>query len=102
MFLNAKAQAWFSLRLRFQATHRAVAERMPYSVDDIISINPSLPELQPLQFELCQPTYSLNASGKILVDKIVDGMKSPNLGDAVMLAFSPASRALEVWAKLAT
>jgi phage terminase large subunit len=99
-FANAKAQAWWALRLRFQATWRALHERMPYDPDAIISINPRLAELLPLTMELSQPTYSINSVGKILVDKTPDGMKSPNLADAVMIAFEPSSRSLETWIKL--
>jgi hypothetical protein len=29
-----------------------------------------------------------------------DGMRSPNLADAVMIAFQPSSRAIETWIKL--
>lgn len=99
-FANAKAQAWWSLRLRFQATYRAVIEGMPYMADDLISISPTLDELLPLNMELSQPTYSINSVGKVLIDKSPDGMRSPNLADAVMIAFQPASRSLEVWVKL--
>jgi phage terminase large subunit len=38
--------------------------------------------------------------GKILIDKAPDGTRSPNLADAVMIAFQPSSRGLEVWLKL--
>ncbi|EFE7308104.1 TerL protein, partial [Escherichia coli] len=39
--------------------------------------------------ELSQPTWSKNATGKILVDKQPDGTKSPNLADSVMIAYAP-------------
>ncbi len=86
-FSNQKAQAWWALRLRFQQTYRAVVESMPFDPDSIISIDPNLPELTGLVTELVQPTYSLNASGKVVVDKVPDGAMSPNLADAVMIAF---------------
>jgi len=100
-FANAKAQAWWALRLRFQATYRAVVERMPYDPDNLISINPRLPELLPLTMELSQPTYSINTVGKIVIDKAPDGLRSPNLADAVMIAFQPSTRTLELWMRLA-
>jgi hypothetical protein len=50
--------------------------------------------------ELSQPTYSINSVGKILIDKAPAGMRSPNLADAVMIAFQPWSRSMEVWLKL--
>jgi len=100
LFANAKAQAWWALRLRFQATYRAIVEGLPWEADDIISIDPNIEELLPLTMELSQPTYSVNSVGKILVDKAPDGTRSPNLSDAVMIVFQPASRNLETWMKL--
>lgn len=90
-FANLKAQGWMALRLRFQATYRAVVEGHKIDPDSIISIDPALPELHQLVAEISQPTYSLTAAGKILVDKTPDGATSPNLADAVMMAFA-ASR----------
>lgn len=96
-FANRKAQAWWNLRLRFQTTFRAVMakknnETFEYNPDDIISIPKTLPEYNKLIMELSQPTYSENKVGKILVDKQPDNTMSPNLADAVMMAFSPARK----------
>ena len=96
-FANLKAMAWWALRLRFQATYRAVEEKQPYNPDDIISIPSTLPELMPLRMELSQPSFSLSTSGKVVVNKTPDGAKSPNLADAVMIAFSPGISGVEVW-----
>ena len=101
-FSNLKAQSWWALRLRFQNTYRAVVERLPVGADDIISIDPNLPELLPLTMELSQPTYSINNVGKIVIDKMPDGMRSPNLADAVMIAYGPSTRVYELWKKLGT
>jgi hypothetical protein len=98
-FANLKAMSWWCLRLRFQATWRALAG-LPYMADDLICIDPELEELTPLISELSQPTYSINSVGKIKVDKAPDGTASPNLGDAVMIAFSPIHSAMETWLKL--
>jgi phage terminase large subunit len=99
-FANLKAKSWWALRLRFQATYRAVVEKLPQNPDDLISISSKLKNLTALQLQLQQPTYSFNGVGKILIDKSPDGTKSPNLADCVMIAFNPATRAMEVWAKL--
>lgn len=88
-FANLKAQAWWSLRNRFQATHRAVAENLPYDPNAIISIDPNLAQLSALTSELSQPTYRLNVLGKKVIDKAPDGMASPNIADAVCMAFCP-------------
>lgn len=88
-FANAKAQAWWGLRRRFQMTYRAVVEKLPYNSEDIISISSKIPEYKKLMIELSQPTYSQNSNGKILVDKKPDGARSPNKADSVMIAFAP-------------
>ncbi len=108
MFMNAKAQAWWALRVRFQKTARAVtmaAEgrdwRAEINPDDTISLSPDLPLLGRLSMELSQPTYSQSVSGKFVVDKAPDGTVSPNLADAVMILHNPAGLVVDKWAALA-
>ena len=91
-FANFKAQSWWSLRTRFQKTHRAVADGQPCPPDELISISSAIPDYLKLVSELSQPTYSISGTGKIVVDKAPDGTRSPNLADAVMIRFSPAAR----------
>lgn len=91
-FANAKAQAWWNLRLRFLATYRAVVEGMSYDPDAIISISSAVPIYLKLVSELSQPTYSPNGAGKIVVNKAPNGAKSPNLADSVMIRFAPATK----------
>lgn len=91
-FANRKAQAWWALRRRFQLTYRAVVDKLPYNKDDIISISSTIPEYRKMITELSQPTYSQNAVGKVIVNKTPDGSRSPNLADAVMIAFSPIKK----------
>ena len=89
-FANAKAQSWWSLRRRFQLTYRAVNGETDYSPDDLISIPSSLPDHKRLAIELSQPTFSeSHTTGKLIVDKKPEGARSPNLADAVMIAFAP-------------
>lgn len=88
-FANFKAQAWWSLRRRFQITYRAINGATDYDKDDIISIPGKLTNLNKLVSELSQPTFSQNNSGKILIDKLADGARSPNLADALVIAFAP-------------
>ncbi len=99
-FANAKAQAWWSLRTRFQQTYRAVVEGIAVNPDAIIAIDSRLSELLPLTMELSQPTFSINSAGKVIVDKAPEGTRSPNLADAVMIAYQPGSHTLEIWARL--
>lgn len=90
-FANAKAQAWWSLRLRFLRTYRAVVLGHPVTdPDDLISISSRLPCLSALTMELSQPTYSKSGAGKLLINKQPEGTKSPNMADAVMIAYAPA------------
>lgn len=99
-FANAKAQAAWSLRMRFQQTYRAVVEKMDYRPDDIISISSTLPERDKLVAELSQPTYSINGVGKIVIDKAPDGSKSPNLYDSVMIAYHPGRKPMRISSSL--
>lgn len=89
-FANAKAQAWFHLRMRFLRTYRAVTQGHPVTDPDaLISLSSRMPSLTKLCLELSQPTYAENGAGKMLINKQPDGTKSPNLADSVMIAFSP-------------
>lgn len=101
-FANLKAQSWWSLRLRFQETFRALEGR-EYDPDMIISLSSehiNAKELAMLTTELSQPTYTKNGVGKILVNKQPDGTSSPNRADSVMICFNPQIAALSVWGKL--
>jgi len=92
-FANCKAQAWWALRTRFQKTFRAVTEGLIYDPDELISISSSCGnDLLKLVAELSQPTWSTNGVGKVLIDKAPEGVKSPNLADAVMMQFSVVTR----------
>lgn len=98
-FQNMKAQAWWALRRRFEITYRALNEPgFTWDTDDIISIPSSLPMLRKLEKELSQPTIGQSTRLKLLIDKKPDGMKSPNLADAVVMCFYPvkAKRGLKI------
>jgi hypothetical protein len=89
-FANAKAQAWWHLRMRFLRTYRAVTLGHPVTnPDDLVSISSRLPLLVQLTAELSQPTYSETGAGKLLINKQPDGAKSPNLADSVMIVYAP-------------
>ena len=87
---NLKAQAWWELRGRFWRTHQAITEGVHADPEDLISINPDLPGLQQLIKELSQATSSLSPGKmKLVVDKAPPGTRSPNLADAVVMAYWP-------------
>lgn len=99
-FKNQKAQSWWGLRMRAQATHRAVNGE-PYDPADIISISSKIPAQTrtKLVAELSQVTYEINNTGHIVIIKTPDGTRSPNLGDGVMMRFGRRRRAMRVSAE---
>jgi phage terminase large subunit len=68
----------------------------PFDADAIVSINPKIAELSRLVAELAQATMSQNNAGKLLIDKIGDGERSPNLADTVVIAFAPRQMPLKI------
>ena len=90
-FENFKAQSWWALRLRFQETFRAI-NGLEYNPSNIISIPSKINEFQKLCMELSQVTHMLSKTGKIMIDKSPDGIKSPNLADAVVIAYAPTQK----------
>ncbi|HFQ6936210.1 TPA: TerL protein [Klebsiella variicola] len=83
-FQNRKAQSWWKARTLFLNTYRAV-NGLPFNHDEIVSISSKMPNKERLTSELCQPTYSRNSAGKIVIDKKPDGALSPNLADAFVI-----------------
>ena len=88
-FANIKAQAWWSLRTRFYKTFKVVTEGAVYPVDELISLDSSMPLLEQLKKELAQPTRGQSSQLKMLIDKKPAGTKSPNLADAGVMGFFP-------------
>lgn len=97
-FANAKAQGWWALRQRFLRTYRlikALDEGRPLGAvdfDSIISLSSDCPHLHQAITELGQPTFKTNDAGKMVINKVPDGQKSPNLADAIMILFAPKER----------
>jgi phage terminase large subunit len=88
-FANAKAQAWWALRTRFQKTYRWVRDGEASPFDEIISLPRDVPNVMKLVTELSQPTFRINPVGKVVVDKAPDGVRSPNLADALVIRLAP-------------
>jgi phage terminase large subunit len=89
-YTNLKAQGWWQLRIRFQKTWRALNDpKFTWTPDELISLPRGLPLIRRLEKELSQPTASQGARMKLIVDKTPDGTHSPNLADAVMMAYWP-------------
>lgn len=94
-YLNLKAQAWWELRARFWRTYRAITEGVDIDTDDLISIDSSgfsTEELAQLIKELSQATSSLSPGRlKLMVNKTPEGTRSPNMADAVVMAYWPVT-----------
>jgi phage terminase large subunit len=87
-YLNRKAQAWWNLRMMFQESYKA-SRGEPYDPESIISISPKIPELSRLIAELSQATIKETTAGKLQIDKLGEGEKSPNLADSVVMVMAP-------------
>ena len=79
------------IRDRFYEAHKA-AQGLEYDPEALISLSPDLSQLEALMSELAQPEHKVSATGKAMVDKQPSGAPSPNLADAVMMAFWPLRR----------
>jgi phage terminase large subunit len=88
-FANLKAQAWWQLRMRFERTHKAVTAGEIYDPALLISLPSTLAGLQKLRKELSQATRGKTGALKMLVNKTPEGTRSPNMADAVVMAFWP-------------
>lgn len=88
-YQNLKAQAWFSLRKRFENAHKA-RRGVAYDAEMMISLPRDLSNIRQIEEELTQPQHKTSGTGKTMVDKQPDGSRSPNLADAINMAFFPA------------
>lgn len=90
---NLKAQGWWRLRRRFERTWRARHEPgFTWKPEDLISLPSDLPLLRQVEKELSQPTSRKDGRMRLIVDKTPEGTRSPNLADAIMMAFWPIER----------
>jgi phage terminase large subunit len=88
-YLNYKAQAYFRLRARFWKTYCAVTKGERCDVGEMISLPSTLEHVHEAVMELAQPVKKTSVNGKTMVDKKPDGSRSPNLSDAISMAFNP-------------
>lgn len=93
MFANVKAQAWWAVRDRFYKTYRAIEFGDKYPVDELISLDGKLPNLEYLKAELSRPRVDYDNNGRVKVESKKDmkkrGIPSPNLADALVMCFAP-------------
>lgn len=99
-YANLKAQAWWQLRRRFEKTYRALQkldgdpdqQDFTWEPHELISLPSDLPNLRKIEKELSQPTASNGARMKLVIDKTPEGSRSPNLADAIVMAFWPVNK----------
>ena len=99
-FTNKRAQYWWKLRDRFEATHRAVTKGEYIDPDLLLSLSSSIGCLDQLRSEVCRIEQTRNNNGKIQIKSKIDMAKakiaSPNMADSLMMSmFSPKARAAE-------
>ncbi|MCK5344425.1 MAG: hypothetical protein KAR20_13515, partial [Candidatus Heimdallarchaeota archaeon] len=84
-YANLKAQGGWQLRLRFEKTYRCIVKKEIHSVDELISIDSTIDNLQQICKELSQPTYTHDGKGRIVINKKPKGTKSPNFFDSISM-----------------
>ena len=83
-FARLNAQAYWNLRLRMENTLRALnGEKV--NLDYCLFFKQDISD-KALQ-ELCQVVYDLDVTDKVIVDKQPDNADSPNMADAISMAF---------------
>ena len=88
-FENYKAQAWWHLSRLFSNTYRAVTEGVHFAEDQLISLPSNLQHLSTLRKQLSQVTVTRSSRLKVMINKTPEGTLSPNLADALVMAFFP-------------
>lgn len=88
-YKNLKAQAWWSLRGRFYKTWKVVTAGEVYPFDELISLDTTMVLLEQLCKELAQPTHIKSSDLRLMIDKVPDGTKSPNLADSGVMMYYP-------------
>lgn len=100
MFSNIKAQAWWMLADRFRNTFNAVRHGHKFKDDELISIASDTPHLSMLIDELSTPKRDYDQNGRVKVESKKDLAKreipSPNLADAVVMAFAPGREPMTI------
>lgn len=100
MFSNIKAQAWWLLADRFRNTYNAVRNGEKFAPDELISLSSDVPYLNQIIDELSTPKRDYDNNGRVKVESKKDLAKreiaSPNLADALVMAFAPGIRPMKI------
>lgn len=105
-FSNLKAQAWWTVADRFRLTYQVVSAIKngetppPYKIDELISLDSSMPNIEKLKYELAIPMRDFDNNGRVKVESKKDlakrDIKSPNIADAFIMAFAPINSGLNI------
>lgn len=100
MFSNIKAQAWWLLADRFRNTFNAIRNGQVFKDDELISLSSETPHLSTIIDELSTPKRDYDQNGRVKVESKKDlakrEIKSPNLADAVVMAFAPGQKHMSI------
>ena len=91
-FANKRAQYYWRLRDRFEATYRAVTKGQYINPDEMISLSSKIEKIDQLRSEVCRIPLKRTNTGKIQIMSKIEMAKkpyeipSPNMADALMMA----------------
>lgn len=88
-FENFKAQAWWHVARLFHNTFLAITEGYSFPETELISLPSNLPHLSTLRKQLSQVTMARSLRLKMMINKKPEGTISPNLADALVMAYFP-------------
>ena len=90
-FLNRRAQRFWLLRDRFEATYNAIKKGLYTDPDQLISLSSDLEDLDVLKSELIKIRRKKGQNSFIQIESKEDmrkrGVKSPNMADALNMSF---------------
>lgn len=89
LFLNLKAQSWWSFRRGVELTYNAIMHKTSFKPDEIISISSGINHLSKLKNELTQVTIKEVSGGKMMINKMPEGCASPNIADSAVMLYAP-------------
>ncbi|HGY3717966.1 TPA: phage terminase large subunit [Citrobacter gillenii] len=92
-FKNKRAQFWTLLALRLYRTWLAVEKGVYSDPDELVSLSSKIPQLKQLKKELCQQQRKRTPGSRFIQilskeEMRVKHIRSPNMGDVVMMSFA--------------
>jgi phage terminase large subunit len=92
MFRNKRAQYWWYLRDRFEATYNAVERNIYTNPENLISLSSEIECINQIKSELCRVKRKRTNNSLIQIESKADMKKrlvpSPNLADALVMCFA--------------